>query len=895
MDIAETTPSFQDETTVLQLYPPTLAVFDELIAKEGIPREHWRPFLEGLARLDPENLEQHWETAQRLIRENGITYNVYAGKEAEERPWQLDTVPLLIPEAEWRLLEKGLQQRSLLLNLILQDLYGPQSLLKEGWIPPALVFGNPHFLRACHGITPAQDVWLHLHAVDLARGPDGRWWVLGDRGEAPSGAGYALENRLITARCLPDLFLKSNVRRLAPFFKTIRNSLMTLTGQETPRIVLLTPGPLNETYFEHSYLARYLGFTLAEGGDLTVRDDRVYLKTLDGLKRVDLILRRMDASFCDPLELRSDSAIGIPGLVQAVRAGNVVIANSLGSALIECQALMSFLPGLCRHLLDEELLLPSAATWWCGDAKARNYVRDHFDHLVIAPTFFHNAPQATAWPSAFGKPTLGSDFTLMEKEAILRYMARRGYDLLGQEPVTLSTTPRWTQAGVPHFSPSPMALRVFMAADLENGGYQVMPGGMTRFSQISDTRALSMQSGDGSKDSWVISETPEAVVSLLPSQDHPLALKRSGIDLPSRAADNLYWLGRYCERTEAAARTQRNILETMTVDLGEDALTGSFSHRLVDLLNSLGLVGVPFAIEDGQTLTAKSLRKAIAQQLFDHRQASSIAASIAEIHRIASNARDRLSGDAWRIMNRLRQILPPSHPQTQNASAKIHPWHRRASIGDMLTDLEDILRTLAAFSGMSMENTTRSLGWRFLDMGRRIERAMVLLSMIHRLVLEGDPEQNGALEHLLALADSFMTYRDRYMAAPKLAPTLDLLLTDESNPRSVAFQLAVLEDHITSLPQLRRLPDLSPEESLILAQRTGLRLTDIHSLCQEDSEGKRQALETKLLEIGQELANLSNIIARTHFSHAQIEILHEMRSMARQSPLFSTQKGGAMP
>src|ERR1700734_3062496 len=370
-------------------YLQTPGVYDEMCPAPGVLRPHWDKFIHALSALGDQELARRWQTAKQRIRENGVTYNVYGDPLGMDRPWNLDAIPLVIPPPEWSQLEVGLIQRARLLNMILVDLYGPQRLLHGGLIPAALVFVNPGFWRPCHGVRVMGGTYLHLLAVDLARGPDGDWWVISDRTQAPSGAGYSLENRIVMAETFPDLFREFRVKRLASFFRSFRETLLRLSPMAPahPRVVLLTPGPLNETYFEHSYLARYLGFTLVQGSDLTVRENRVFLKSLEGLRPVDVILRRMDDGFCDPLELRSDSYLGIPGLVEAVRSGNVAVANALGSGLLETSAFIPFLPGLSRRLLGARLALTSVATWWCGQTSALRYVRQNLDFLVIKPAY----------------------------------------------------------------------------------------------------------------------------------------------------------------------------------------------------------------------------------------------------------------------------------------------------------------------------------------------------------------------------------------------------------------------------------------------------------------------------------------------------------------------------
>src|ERR1700676_5539216 len=538
-------------------YPQTAGVYDEMSAALGVLRPHWDMFINSLSALRSQELARRWQTARQRIRENGVTYNVYGDPLGMDRPWNLDGVPLIIPPSEWNQLEAGLIQRAKLLNLILADVYGPQRLLREGLIPPALVFANPGFWRPCHGVRVAGNTHLHLLAVDLARGPDGEWWVISDRTQAPSGAGYSLENRIVMAETFPDLFREFQVKPLASFFRSFRDTLLRLspTTRDNPRVVLLTPGPFNETYFEHSYLARYLGFTLVQGGDLTVRDSRVFLKTLEGLKQVDVILRRLDDSFCDPIELRSDSYLGVAGLVEAVRAGNVTVANALGSGLIETSAFMPFLPGLSNHLLGEKLVLPSVATWWCGQEPARRYVQNNLPFLVIKPAF----------PSLGMEPVFGGMLGADERSRLIAHIRESPHEFAGQELLNLSTVPVWSEER--GLTPRRVVLRVYMAASGDS--WVVMPGGLARVSSSLGTPVVSMQRGGGSKDTWVLSDGPVDTSTLQRRRDLPVDLNRGEtIDLPSRAADHMFWLGRYAERSEHLARILRCILIRLTGESG---------------------------------------------------------------------------------------------------------------------------------------------------------------------------------------------------------------------------------------------------------------------------------------------------------------------------------------
>ena len=487
------------------------------------------------------------EIGQRLIEDNGITYNVYGDPKGKERPWRMDPVPLVLGSAEWEHIERAVIQRATLLNTILADLYGPRTLLRNRLLPPELVLANPSFLRACHGIAPRSGVYLHNYAVDLARAPNGAWWVIADRTQAPSGLGYALENRIVTARTLPALLDLCHVRSLSRFYDDMFEALLALAPNDaaSPRLVVLTAGPHNETYFEHSYLSKHWRVPLVGGSDLTVRDGRVYLKTLAGLSQVDVIVRRMDDDFCDPLELRGDSLLGVPGLVQASRAGTVFIANGLGSGLVETPALMAFLPGLCQRLLGEPLRLPSVATWWCGQDGPRRAVLDNLERLVIKPTF-PRAGQQAEFPAMM---------SVEARRTLSEHIEARPVHYVAQEQVDLSTVPILTHRGL---EPRHVVLRALAAWD--GSSYAVLPGGLTRVATGRQSLVVSMQLGGGSKDSWVVGHDDRAIRSSLLGQDRPALPEVASTELSSRVAYNLFWLGRYAERLEAMARLIRVLL-----------------------------------------------------------------------------------------------------------------------------------------------------------------------------------------------------------------------------------------------------------------------------------------------------------------------------------------------
>jgi uncharacterized circularly permuted ATP-grasp superfamily protein/uncharacterized alpha-E superfamily protein len=834
-------------------YPRTAGFYDEMFAAPGALRPNWDTLINALSAQGAEELAQRWQTARQRIRENGVTYNVYGDPMGMARPWNLDAIPLMIPPAEWSQLEAGLIQRARLLNLILADLYGPQTLLRGGQIPPALVFANPGFWRPCHGIKVSGNTYLHLLAVDMARGPSGEWWVISDRTQAPSGAGYTLENRIVMAETFPDLFRKFKVKRLASFFRVFRETLLRLspTKRENPRVVLLTPGPFNETYFEHSYLARYLGFTLVQGGDLTVRDSRVFLKTLEGLKQVDVILRRVDDSFCDPIELRSDSYLGVAGLVEAVRAGNVAVANALGSGLIETSAFMSFFPGLSRRMLGEDLKLPSAATWWCGQPDALRYVLDNLDFLVIKPAF----------PSKGMEPVFGGKLGPEERARLVARIKESPHEFAGQELLNLSAAPVWSEEY--GLTPRRVVLRVYLAASGDS--WVVIPGGLARVSPSIDTPVVSMQRGGGSKDTWVLSERPVGNFSLQRPRDVPVELNRGAVgDLPSRAADHVFWLGRYAERSEHLARMLRCILIRLTRLVGAAEAEGPDWASVMKLVECLESPHSRISKDDpeGHPDKLRDLEGEILSRIFEEQRSDSLTSILNRAARSAAQVRDRLSSDLLRVVNQFSTIARGSDESA---------WGY-VSIADALAVLNECIGTLAALRGIEMENIVRGPGWHFLSIGRRIERSIHLVELLRTIIVPLNIQTWPALEMLLEVADSSMAYRSRYFTIMQPAPVLDLLMNEELNPRSLAFQMTDLFEHCRSLsgmPSGTGWPILKQQRLELAA--ANLFAADVRALCEPGPDGKRERLDKLLGGVDAALPALSNAITHTYFSHAEQE------------------------
>jgi uncharacterized circularly permuted ATP-grasp superfamily protein/uncharacterized alpha-E superfamily protein len=834
-------------------YAAPAGSYDEMLGPDGEPRPHWQTFVRALGGLGLGELSRRWEEAKQLIRENGVTYDIYGDPRGLDRPWELDPVPLLISPTEARMLETGLVQRARLLEMILADVYGPQRLLQAGLLPADLIFSHPGFLRPCHGIHLPGNRHLHLYAADLGRTADGQFWVIADRGQAQAGAGYALENRIVLSRMLPDVFRECQVQRLALFFRSVRETLSAIAphNRDNPRIVLLTPGPYSPTYFEHAYLARYLGFTLVEGGDLTVRDNRVYLKLLGGLQAVDVILRRLEDELCDPLELRGDSLLGTAGLVQAVRAGNVAIANPLGSGMLETPALMPYLPPLCRYLLGEELKMPSVPAWWCGDRAGLDKVLAHLAELVIRPAF----------PRAGFESIVVEQLNLEQRQSLAERIRARPRAYVGQQRPALSTTPALVSN---RMEPRPMILRTFLAA--ADGSFVAMPGGLTRVASSGDMLVMPMAKGGGSKDTWVLSSGPVSTFSLLRPTVQPVELSRAGNDLPSRAADNLYWLGRYVERADGMVRLLRGILARLTEKSGV-----ADAPELPVLLRALGEPGqkVPLFREQGAHGLA-ALEAELLALVFDEGRTGSLQFILSALHRVAGMVRDRLSTDTWRILRSLD--LPFAGrlaEQREGRGMHVSSLNDGTTLSEVLALLDQLVLSLAAFGGLAMESMTRGQAWRFLDMGRRLERALHTLVLLRRTLVAVSGSEGPLLEALLEIADTSMTYRRRYRSSLHTAPVLDLLLADESNPRSLAFQLVALSDHVENLPQNSTHPRRSPEQRLMMGALMHMRLADIDVLARASDAGVRQELDTLLARLEAEVPALSDTITRDYLSHAQ--------------------------
>ncbi|WP_140626257.1 circularly permuted type 2 ATP-grasp protein [Methylibium rhizosphaerae] len=856
----DTTASFADAAAHAVLHAAKAADaghYDELIDASGLAlRPAWREFVSLLGPEGLGSMERRHAQIERQIHENGVTYNVFSDSGGPTRPWSLGLLPFLIEPADWRHIEAGVAQRAELLQAVLADVYGPQQLLHEGLLPSALVQGHPGYLRALQGVVPVGGQHLHIVAFDLARGPDASWWVVGQRTQSPSGLGYVMENRLITSRLFPEAFRELRVQHLASGYRRLLDTLQQLATPcadgHAPRLALLTPGPYSETYFEHAYLARYLGLPLVEGGDLTVRDDRLYLKTVQGLEPVHGLLRRLDDDYCDPLELRADSTLGVPGLLQVIRAGRVVVTNALGAGFLESPAVQGFLPAVAERLLGAPLSLPGLPTWWCGERAAWDAARDSGQVGVVRATY----------PRATGRgvdPGIGAPLN----EATRAEWRRRieadpdAYTLRGYLP--FSQTPWWA-AG--QFLPRTAMLRVYAIADAQ-GGWKVLPGGMTRIAQH-DPDVVSMQHGGSSLDTWVMTDGPVDTFSMLQQRLRIDDLAGRARPVSSRTAENLFWMGRYTERTEQLVRLT---LATSTLVDEDDDTPEALLDAVTELARNTGLA--PFG-SPSLTQAPRIFERAVVAALADAQGERSIAFNLASLERAAGALRDRLSPEHWRLVRKMGEDF---EARMAWVAASEVPGGAGFAAAELQEALEHLADQLAAVTGAQTDRMTRDDGWRLLTVGRLTERLVGMASTLQAFFAGRAVYGVQGFDMLLSLFDSTITFRARYQRRQDLLALVDLVVMDESNPRALACVLRRLRAELRKLPQaggpveglLALLPQEGAGATLDELQGRRDRETDPRAPSGDAHDDRILALCERLMEAG---ARLSDEVGRRYFAHA---------------------------
>ncbi len=814
--------------------------FDELRARTaaahtpagGPLAPAWARFFEQLGPDGIADLDHRTANLQRQVRENGITYNVYAEADGLQRPWSLDLFPLIVTPPDWQRIESGVLQRIDLLERILDDAYGPQALLSANLLPPALVLGHPGYLRPMHGVQPAHGRRLQVAAFDLARDAGGQWWVVSQRTQAPSGLGYLLENRLIISRLFPQAFAELRVQRLAATYSALVEALRAQCPAhgEPPRIVLLTPGPYNETYFEHAFLARYLGLALVEGSDLTVRDQRLYIKTLGGLEPVHGVLKRLDDEFLDPLELRPDSRLGVPGLLQAIRAGHVLVANAPGSAFLESPGLLGFLPAISRKLLGQELMLPSVATWWCGEQAALESVLPQLAQGVIKSTLGGGGAEAV----------LGHSLSAAELSRLSDEIRHRPDLHTVQSWLPLSQMPTWKDQRMAMRS---LMLRVFAVADGPRG-WRVLPGGLARLAGASQDIA-SMQRGGSSADTWVLTRGEVDRTTLLAPDASPAAVvaRRQRV-VTSRAAENLFWFGRYTERCENTVRLARLALESFG---GEGQNARPLLAWLHAMATTQGLVPpeLPAPLPPG-----RAFERALLAGLADSRS-TSVGFNLMAMRGAASAVRERLSLDQWNEIERCVQTF-------ERACAGLNPDDEDSAV-EALSVLERLSAHTAAITGAQTDRMTRDNGWRLLSVGRHLERLGFLSGALASGFETGAARDDAGFDALLAMFDSSLTFRRLHQKRYDLVALVDLLVLDPDNPRSLAWVLQTLRGRLARLEGQAQGSMEPVHSSLPDPHRWSL-----EALC--DATGGHAALRAVLAACGDAAWRLSDELAGRYFT-----------------------------
>lgn len=817
-------------------YRPSNERYDEYLDGSGSPREMWRPIAAHLDRLGTSKLGSCAAEAERLVLESGANFRVTVDEQT--RPWQLAIVPFVFDFKSWSNLAAGLQQRVRLLEAVLDDLLGERRLLRERVLPAELLAANPEFDRV-YPVLPSNGFRLHLTATDLARDDDGSWWVTGDRTRAPSGLGYALENRVITSRVLPHLIHNSNVTRLASFFSSLQDHLNSLAPRmrDNPRVAILTPGQDSYRYVEDAYLARYLGYTLVQGRDLAVRGSRLNLKTLGGLLPIEVLWRHVSDRQCDPLELDPTSTQGTTGMLQAIRGGTVSVANSIGASLAQMPVLMPFLPAASRFLFGEDLVLPSVPMYWCGEAKARQDVLEHLEQWLIRPAFVvSGAP-----------PIVASELSAADRDLLVAQISADPHQFVAQRRPARSTTPVWHEGSMRSWH---VALRTFQLKT--DAGIQVMPGGLSRVSPDSISLDHSPASGRLGQDCWIVSDEPvDQETTLLPSLHAEVRLTRGGAELPSRVAENLFWLGRYAERTESIAR----VLRTTMVRIAGESLIDDMPDvpRLIAALAAMGHMEPDYAIEEfGKTMP--TLESVLPDSVFDRQQPRGLQACVMNMLDKATAVRDRISLDTYRIVTRIGDSLVDPGPVA------------RSDVGTMIERVNRLITDLLALSGLANEGITRTHGWRFLQLGRRIERAAQTAELLAATLAHPISDERPLLESILRATDSLMTYRSRYLLQLQPVAVIDLLVTDDINPRSIGFQLQSISEMIDGLPtdasDCGRGQDQKIAESLLHR----IRMSDPVDLALE-TLGSRPAFDHLMEELVNELPKLSNAISARYLIH----------------------------
>lgn len=828
---------------VLADYQPAGKGYDENVDQSGTPRPKWRQLDQLLGKVGAEGMERRRKQIRRMVHQNGIAFSSYGDPKDRERHLQLDPIPQIISSDEWSRIDSALKQRATLLNMILADLYGPGKLIADRVLPAEVLFDHPHHQVPYHGLPLPGDRHLHFYGAELFRSPSGEWWVVADRTDSPGGCGFALENRLAISRAFSNEYRKCNVRRLAPYFLAVREHLASLStrNRDNPQIAILSAGIGSASYFEDSFLARYLGFTLVEAHDLVVRSGLLMLKTLEGLTPIDVLMRRQQGNYLDPLEL-GGGAPGVAGILQVVRDGNLVIASAPGSGLVESPVFMAFMPRICRALMGTDLQMPGVATYWGGEADSLELILDTIDDLALLPAFRQRT--VVGMPVSQRKLVDPQAMTRDERIELVRSDAA-GW--VAQERIVRSSTAVWKNGSM---ASGYLSMRSFLVAKDES--WCSLSGGLSRVSDTPSELIHNPFQKGGTKDVWVVSSEPVEQVSLLNGVSGPLSAQQGGGFLSSRVAENLCWLGRYMERADATARMLRAVVLRLT---GE--VSPAESIELPALIRALaveGRIDAGFAIKEISSQLPE-LDHGLAISSLDRSDPNSLRSLVERISSLAAQVRERLSADSWRIVQEISDDFNQCDAE-------------QCDLTDLLELTSDLVLDLASFNGLISESMTRTHGFRFLNIGRRLERSLQMIALVKNCLLQKDVAESELLEAVLEIADSIMTYRSRYHANPQLPAVIDLLLSDEKNPRSLAFQLVELNNNLDSLPGNQDRTQFPVERRLAMDALHSIRMADTKQLGASHVQGKTSPLMELLDKVEKLLPQVSTEVSNRFLVHS---------------------------
>lgn len=816
--------------------------FDEVYDNDKNVRECWKEVLQdiedsGLKLLKEKQAEIDWH-----LEDNGVTYNMYGDYDKPaHRSWSLDPIPFVIQEKEWDDVKKGLKQRAKLFNLILKDLYSEQKLIKENIVPAEVIFGHKGFSTEVFNFGYKEDFNLYFYATDIARGPDGKMWVISDKAQAPSGLGYAIENRLTMNIIAKDLYPKIETKKLSPFLHAFKDLLEDLTGGDISKAALLTPGPHNETYFEHAYLSSYLEINIVQGQDLLSKNGSLWIKSLSGLEKINTLLRRVDDNFSDPLELRNDSRLGVAGLVESMRQDNLNMINPIGSAVLENIGLNPFMKKIAQYFLKEDLILPQIATWWCGQKKELDYVLAHLDTLVIK-----KIDRAADIKIYFGK-----NLSQEERNDLIILLQKNPYQYVAQEDVDFSTVPYYGNGKI---EPRNAVIRSFCLRKKDN--YTVMNGGLVRMAESKDSLLVSSKSGGISKDLWILGKD-KLIVNPLNDLSQTPYVETSIDKISTLKAENLFWLGRYLSRSVSTARLLSHVIKKITNFYRYEVATSKESQVILqNALTHMTMTYPGFMDTGNQNNLDVFPMLEITSVIKDIHRSGSLALTLSMLANANINLKDLLTLESWKLFDRLQKEW------------NIFANRQGDSTLVVASELDTLLIYLMAYKELVKDSIFKEQGLILYHIGYKIEDGLLLISKAKSMLCLKLDKSVGhdVLEGMLNSIESFNAYRAHYRSSLTLENVVDFLIFNPQFPKSLMYIIDTLLTEFKLLPKAKK--TLTTYEETMLDARLLLKSMDVRSLMKiKKEEGVYVELDEMLSQLSDLFLECSNEFSNTYFSH----------------------------